>query len=81
MGLNRHTKRAKHAHKQFDHHIKLSNSEIFFSVIYPEENPPDAIESITDALAHIGIFDHQSKDSSSHKVAHIGIQSDSFNQF
>lgn len=38
--------------------IKISKKNyLVFNCHYPEENPPDAVESITDALAHVGAFD------------------------
>ena len=35
-----------------------SSSEISFVCLYPEDNPKDYIESISDAMKHIGIFDN-----------------------
>lgn len=39
--------------------VKISPfSEIDFVCHYPQENPKDFIESITDAMSYIGLFDH-----------------------
>lgn len=37
--------------------IRLSRSDLYFKANYPKENPKGSIESITDALKHIGVFD------------------------
>ena len=39
-----------------DHTISLARSDINFFVQYPEENPEDAIDDITNALYYLGAF-------------------------
>jgi hypothetical protein len=41
--------------------IKTPSSDIELKVNYPEENPENCIEDITDTLRHIGIFDDITK--------------------
>ncbi len=38
-------------------HISTTTSDIEFKVNFPEDNPDDCIEDITDTMRHIGIFD------------------------
>ncbi len=37
--------------------IELSHSTLIMKVVYPEENPTDAINEVTNALNHIHVFD------------------------
>jgi hypothetical protein len=41
--------------------ISTPSSDIEFKVNFPEENPENSIEDITDTLRHIGIFDDITK--------------------
>lgn len=38
--------------------MKSNRGDIYeFTCVWPEENPPNALEDITDGLASIGMFD------------------------
>jgi hypothetical protein len=37
--------------------ISTTTSDIEFKVNFPDENPEDCIEDITDTMRHIGLFD------------------------
>lgn len=41
--------------------IRTPSSDIELKVNYPEENPENYVEDITDTLRHIGIFDDITK--------------------
>ena len=41
--------------------ISTASSDIELKVNYPEENPENCVEDITDTLRHIGIFDDITK--------------------